>query len=95
MYQVNTVSRIAGEGRAEFLKTWGADFNQKGGGRGGGGAGDGWGFVRDIILLLYKKATIFMVRTPLILDEIGSEIHHGARVIRYTIYDIRYIYYIR
>ena len=37
VYQVNTaVSRITGEGRAEFLRTWGPDFDQKGGGRGGG-----------------------------------------------------------
>ena len=40
-YQVNTVSRITGEGRAEFLRTWGPDFDQKGGGRGGGGGGGG------------------------------------------------------
>ena len=26
-------------GRAEFLRTWGHDFDQKGGGRGGGGEG--------------------------------------------------------
>ena len=38
VYQVNTVSRITGEGRAEFLRTWGPDFDQKGDGRGGGGA---------------------------------------------------------
>ena len=37
MYQVNPVSRISGEGRAEFLRTWGPDFDQKGGGRGEGG----------------------------------------------------------
>ena len=40
VYQVNPVSRISGEGRAEFLRTWGPDFDQKGGGRerGTGGA---------------------------------------------------------
>ena len=38
VYQVNPV-RITGEGRAEFLRTWGSDFDQKGGGRGGGGKG--------------------------------------------------------
>ena len=27
--QVNPVSRISGEGRAEFLRTWGADFDKK------------------------------------------------------------------
>ena len=43
VYQVNPVSRISGEGRAEFIRTWGPDFEQKGGGRGGGGVGDGWG----------------------------------------------------
>ena len=37
VYQVNLVSRISGEGRAEFLRTWGPDFDQKGGGRGGKG----------------------------------------------------------
>ena len=43
VYRVNPVSRISGEGRAEFLRTWGPDFDQKGGGRGGGSRGDGWG----------------------------------------------------
>ena len=43
VYQVNPVSRIAGERRAEFLRTWGPDFDQRGGGRGGEGGGDGWG----------------------------------------------------
>ena len=28
-YQVNPVSRITGEGRAEFLRTWGPGFNQE------------------------------------------------------------------
>ena len=41
VYQVNPVSRVAGEGRAEFLRTWGSDFDQKGGGREGGGQGTG------------------------------------------------------
>ena len=41
VYQVNPVSRISGEGRAEFSRTWGTDFDQKGGGRGGGGEGTG------------------------------------------------------
>ena len=36
---MNPVSRITGEGRAEFLRTWGPDFDQKGDGRGGGGKG--------------------------------------------------------
>ena len=32
VYQVNpVVSRITGGGRAEFLMTWGADIDQKGG----------------------------------------------------------------
>ena len=37
VYQVNPVCRITGEGRAEFLRTWGPDFDQKGSGRGGRG----------------------------------------------------------
>ena len=37
VYQVNPVSRVSGEGRAEFLRTRGPDFDQKGGGREGGG----------------------------------------------------------
>ena len=37
VYQVNPESRISYEGRAELLRTWGADFDQKGGGRGGEG----------------------------------------------------------
>ena len=32
VYQVNPVSRIIGEGGAEFLRTWGAGFDQKGAG---------------------------------------------------------------
>ena len=40
VYQVNPVSRITGEGRAEFLRTWGSDFDQKGG-REGGVGGEG------------------------------------------------------
>ena len=38
---MNPVSRITGEGMAEFLRTWVPDFNQKRGGRGGMGAGTG------------------------------------------------------
>ena len=38
VYQVNPVSRITGEGRAEFSRTWGSDFDQKRGGRGGAGS---------------------------------------------------------
>ena len=38
-YQVYPVSRITGEGRAEFLEAWGAGFEQEGatGGRDGRG----------------------------------------------------------
>ena len=36
VYQVNLVSRISGEGRAEFLRTWGPDFDQKRAGLEGG-----------------------------------------------------------
>ena len=43
VYQVTTASRITGEGRAEILRTWGLDSDQKGGGGGVGGGGDGWG----------------------------------------------------
>ena len=32
VYQVNPVSRITGEGRAEFLRTWGPGFDQEGAG---------------------------------------------------------------
>ena len=32
VYQVNPVSRITGEGRAECLRTWGPSFDQKGAG---------------------------------------------------------------
>ena len=35
VYQVNPVSRITGEGRAEFLRTWGLCFDQEGAGTGG------------------------------------------------------------
>ena len=35
--QVNPVRRIPGEGRAEFLRTWGPDVDQEGGARGEGG----------------------------------------------------------
>ena len=40
VYQVNPVSRITGEGRAGFLRTWRPGFDHKGArGRGGGTAG--------------------------------------------------------
>ena len=39
VYQGNHVSRITGEGRAEFLRTWGAGLDQKGAGLEGGGRG--------------------------------------------------------
>ena len=34
VYQVNPVSRITGEGRAEFLRTWGPGFDHEGAGGG-------------------------------------------------------------
>ena len=34
VYQVNLVSRKTGEGRAEFLRTWGPGFDQEGAGGG-------------------------------------------------------------
>ena len=34
MYPVSR--RITGEGRAEFLRAWGPEFDQEGAGRGGG-----------------------------------------------------------
>ena len=38
VYQVYPVSRITGEGRAEFVRAWGPGFEQEGaGGEGGGG----------------------------------------------------------
>ena len=50
VYQVNAVSRRTGEGRAEFLRTWGLGIDQKragvGGGERGGGAGGAAQFVR-------------------------------------------------
>ena len=36
VYQVNPVCRLTGEGRVEFLRTWGAGFDQKGAGLEGG-----------------------------------------------------------
>ena len=33
VYQVNRVSRITDEGRAEFSRTWGAGFDRKGAGK--------------------------------------------------------------
>ena len=35
VYQVHPVSRITGEGRAEFSRAWGAGFEQEGAGEGG------------------------------------------------------------
>ena len=39
VYQVYPVSRITGEGRAEFLRTWGPGFDQEGAGGGEGATG--------------------------------------------------------
>ena len=47
VYRVNPVSRIAGEGRAEFLRTWGPDFDQEGARGETGGAAQ---FVRVLLL---------------------------------------------
>ena len=41
VYQVNPVSRITGEGRGEFSRTWGAGFDKKRAGVGGTGGGTG------------------------------------------------------
>ena len=41
VYQVNPVSRITGEGRAELKRTWGPGFDQEGAGGGGGGGTGG------------------------------------------------------
>ena len=43
VYQVYPVSRITGEGRAEFSRAWGPGFEQEGAGRGGGGTQSGRG----------------------------------------------------
>ena len=39
VYQVYPVSRITGEGRAEFFKAWGPGFEQEGAGAGAGTGG--------------------------------------------------------
>ena len=39
VYQAYPVSRITGEGRAEFLRAWGPGFEQEGAERGGTGTG--------------------------------------------------------
>ena len=41
----------------EFLRTWGPDFDQKGGGRGEGGGGDGWGRSVCAIILYLQVGT--------------------------------------
>ena len=43
---MNHLSRETGEGRAEFLRTWGRGFDQKADGKGRGGAGGAAQFVR-------------------------------------------------
>ena len=52
VYQVNPVSRISGEGRAEFLRTWGPNFDRKRGGRGGKG---GRARVEQVAIIFYCK----------------------------------------
>ena len=39
VYQVNPLRRMTGEGRVEFLRTWGPGFDQKERGEGGGRGG--------------------------------------------------------
>ena len=46
VYQVNPARRISGEGRAEFLRTWGPDFDQK-----GQRFGVGWGVTAAALVL--------------------------------------------
>ena len=48
VYQVNPVSRITGEGRAEILRTWGPGFDQEGAERGGGGGGKSFFFSNHV-----------------------------------------------
>ena len=54
VYQVNPVSRITGEGRAEFLRTWRPGFDQKGAGV-GGGTGGGTGGAAHFVRGKYKS----------------------------------------
>ena len=49
-YQVYPVSRITGEGRAEFLRTWGPGFDQKRAGLEGEGDWGGGGRAGNLCL---------------------------------------------
>ena len=63
---MNPVSRITGEGKAEFLRTWGPGLDQKGAGVGwgrGGGAGGAAQCVRGNYIILNKNIS----RTNLLL----------------------------
>ena len=73
VYQVNPVSRKAGEGRAEFLRTWGPDFDQQVGGRWErrGATGGAAQFVRGnyesfkgINLTVLEKKYIYKYQVP-------------------------------
>ena len=51
---MNPVSRITSKGRAEFLRTWGPGFDQKGVGM-EGGKGEGTGGVAQFVRGNYKS----------------------------------------
>ena len=76
-HQVNPVSRISGEARAEFLRTWGPDFDQKGGGRGGKGGrarvGQVYLCVETINKYIYANATACLKTTNKIPHTPGAE----------------------
>ena len=55
VYQVNPVRQIAGEGRAEVLRTWGPDFDQKGAGEGTREGGDEGGEDEGVYEMVNEK----------------------------------------
>ena len=55
VYQVNPVRQIAGEGRAEGLRTWGPDFDQKGAGGGTREGGDEGGEDEGVYEMVNEK----------------------------------------
>ena len=85
---MNPVSRKTGEGRAEFLRTWGPGFDQKGGGLGGKGGGLKYvtlspGENNERFDIHVNNQTVFIF--PYISDRAGDRKRYTATIPRHRV----------